>query len=110
MQLMHKRIQKRIAERKQEKTCRETFRLMAEACHSIALLDMETGISRLVRSDTGEKELSGLAGGGKGVGIQYDSWLGRTSRELVHPDFREEFTTQLSTESLREKFCQGHRR
>ena len=109
MQLMHKRIQKRIVERKQEKTCRETFRLMAEACHSIALLDMETGISRLVRSDTGEKELSGLAGG-KGGGIQYDSWLGRTSRELVHPDFREEFTTQLSTESLREKFCQGHRR
>ncbi len=110
MQLMHKRIQKRIVERKQEKTCRETFRRMAEACHSIALLDMETGISRLVRSDTGEKELSGLAGGGKGGGIQYDSWLGRTSRELVHPDFREEFTTQLSTESLREKFCQGHRR
>lgn len=110
MQLMHKRIQKRIAERKQEKTCRETFRLMAEACHRIALLDMETGISRLVRSDTGEKELSGLAGGGKDRGIQYDSWLGRTSRELVHPDFREEFTTQLSTDSLREKFCQGHRR
>lgn len=73
MQLMHKRIQKRIVERKQEKTCRETFRRMAEACHSIALLDMETGISRLVRSDTGEKELSGLAGRGKGGGIQYDS-------------------------------------
>lgn len=110
MQLMHKRIQKRIDERKQERTCRETFRLMAEACHRIALLDMETGISRLVRSDTGETELSGPEEEGIGRGIRYDSWLGRTSRELVHPDFREEFTTRLSTEKLREKFCQGQKR
>ncbi len=111
MHLMHKRlIQKKLIERRQEKTYVETLRLMAAACHRIAVLDMETGISRLVRADTEELELSGLTGTGKDNGIEYANWLGRTSRELVHPDFREEFTTQLSTEYLKEKFCQGHRR
>ena len=111
MHLMHKRlIQKKLIERRQEKTYVETLRLMAAACHRIAVLDMETGISRLVRADTEELELSGLTGTGKDNSIEYANWLGRTSRELVHPDFREEFTTQLSTEYLKEKFCQGLRR
>lgn len=111
MHLMHKRfIHKKIMERRQEKTYVSTLRLMAAACHRIALLDMETGISRLVRADTEEMELTGLADLGRDNHIEYENWLGRTSRELVHPDFREEFTTQLSTENLREKFCQGHRR
>lgn len=78
MHLMHKRlIQKKLIERRQEKTYVETLRLMAAACHRIAVLDMETGISRLVRADTEELELSGLTGTGKDNSIEYANWAGK---------------------------------
>lgn len=104
--IMHFIHRKRVYTRK-EKVYMETLHIMAAAYHRIALLNMKTGVSHLIRADSEEQEYLELSGTGNAGNISYEKWLARASKELVHPDFREEFTTKFGVENLKEKFCSG---
>lgn len=103
---MHIRHRKRVYNRK-EKVYMETLHIMAAAYHRIALLNMKTGVSHLIRADSEEQEYLELSGTESAGSISYEKWLARASMELVHPDFRDEFTAKFGVENLKERFCSG---
>lgn len=103
---MHLSHRKRVYDRK-EKVYMETLHIMAAAYHRIALLNMKTGVSHLIRADSEEQEYLELSGTGSAGSISYEKWLARASMELVHPDFRDEFTAKFGVENLKERFCSG---
>lgn len=77
---------------------------MADPYLKISLLDLRTGISRLIKADREEMKYMNLLGLEYGKEIDYDEWMKRFVKELIHPDYREEFTALFNMESLRDKF------
>ena len=102
---MHIRHRKRVYNRK-EKVYMETLHIMAAAYHRIALLNMKTGVSHLIRADSEEQEYLELSGTESAGSISYEKWLARASMELVHPDFRDEFTAKFGVENQAEYVAQ----
>lgn len=81
----------------------EALYRMADTYRRIALLDLKTGISHLIKADQEEMEYMHLLGAKDSSSIAYDEWMRRSAKELVHPDYCEEFEALFSMDSLREK-------
>ncbi len=79
---------------------------MTDTYHEIALLDLKTGISHHVGGDPERSDDPDMSGGE----TSYDKWMERMSRELLHPDYSEEFHARFNVESLRQSVDRGDSR
>lgn len=86
----------------------ETLYTLTDTYHKIARLDLKTGISYHVRGDREESEYLDLLGGKGSRDVPYDKWMNRMLKELIHPDYSEEFNARFNVESLRQSIDSGN--
>ena len=79
----------------------EALYTMTDTYRKIALLDLKTGISHHVMADCEELEYLKFLGMNEDGEIPYDKWMHRILKELIHPDYKEEFRALFNLESLR---------
>lgn len=95
--------------RKNKGIYQEVLDTMADHCHRIALLNLSTGISSLLRADSEEKEYLTLSRMGDTGDIDYGTWIEKMTKELVHPDHRGEFGELLHIKNLQERINGGEK-